>query len=320
MTASVIGKQITWSASRDDEGYRNYKITHLVKSDVLDGPQVVMGASGLPTTGSAWNFDNDLDPWAFCLPALSVSIHKEKKGDKNRYWLVENTFSSKPQDRCQDETIEDPLLEPQKVSGSFVKYTEEAVKDRFGEHIQSSSHEQIRGPQVEFDANRPDVHIGQNVANLELDVFSEMVDTVNDAPLWGLGIRRIKLSNVAWERKLYGLCNFYYTRSLSFDINFDTFDRIIRDEGTKVLPGKWINVKTNPTWEAEAGMDKDNPSIFVRFKDSRGEIARVILDGVGNPATSLLQTGTGSLTDAGEIDVEYYPESNFLLLGIPISL
>ena len=332
MSAAVQGKQITWSLTRDAEGHRTYKITHLVKAATLDGPQVVMVAAGLPTTGSIWSFDNDSDPWAFCLPTLNVAIYSEKKGSPNKFWTVENTFSTKPKERCQDESIEDPLLEPMEIGCSFVKNTQEITKQRAnhsdpalsGQPIKSSSHEMIRGPQVEFDFNRAVVQIGQNVAILGLEEFTEMIDTLNDDTLWGLATRKVKLSNVTWSRKVYGVCNFYYTRNFDFDIDFKTFDRTVRDEGTKALNGHW------PSGDCDDGgwildnvcgvaPDKDNPQHFNRYKDRNGENARVILDGDGEPATSFEIDGTGEGV-AAEIEVEHYEESNFLLLGIPTSL
>ncbi len=318
MSASVFNtKQRTWSGSRNAEGHREFKVVHIVKAAILDGPQVVMSAAGLPLTGSMWNFDNDLDPWAFCLPTISVSIHQEKEGDSNRYWKVENTFSTRPTERCQDETIEDPLLEPQKISGGFVKYTKEITKQRAnhsdpllaGKEIKSSSHEMFRGPQMEFDFNRPTVRIGQNVASLGLETFAEMVDTVNDDVLWGLDARKIKLSNVTWERRVYGLCNFYYTRNFEFDIDFNTFDREVVDEGTKQIIGDF---NEDVEYQKATGMVKTDPQNFQRAKDFKGENIRVLLDGNGEPL--------GAGADPVKIEVEHYPESNFLLLGIPTSL
>lgn len=332
MSAAVQGKQVTWDATRNAEGHRTFKIIHLVKAAILDGPQVVMVAAGLPVTGSIWNFDNDLDPWAFCLPTISVKIHSEKKGSPNRFWEVENTFSTKPTTRCQDESIEDPLLEPMKVGGSFVKYTQEITKQRANhsdpdlrnQPIKSSSHEMIRGPQVEFDFNRAVVQIGQNVTNLGLEEFAEMIDTLNDDTLWGLAARKVKLSNITWSRKVQGLCDFYYTRNFDFDIDFKTFDRTVRDEGTKALNGHWPEGDcVDGGWVLEdvcgEAPDKDNPAHFSRYKDRHGENARVILDGDGEPATSFEADGTGEGV-AAEIEVEHYEESNFLLLGIPTSL
>jgi len=321
MVATLDGTVRTWGGDRDEEGHRTFTVVHLVRTDDFDdGPQIVMNTPGLPAIGSFWNFGNDVDVWAFCYPDMNVKIHKEKEGDPNKHWRVRQKFSTIPLKRCQDETIEDPLLEPQKISGSFVKYTKEASQDRFGNMIKNSAHETYRGPQVEFDHNRPTVRIEQNQALLGLDTFTEIVDTVNDAPLWGLGVRKIKLSDVSWERKLYGLCNFYYTRVFDFDIDFKTFDREILDEGTKVLNGDWpVGTGTQTDgWIlqniAGEAPDKNNPQHFNRFKDRHGENARVILDGNGEP---LLGTAT---FNPYYHELEFYPESNLLLLGIPTSL
>ncbi len=257
------------------------------------------------------DFGNDLDVWAFCKPNLVVKIHMEKEGDATKTWRVENLFSTLPIQRCQDETIEDPLLEPPKVSGSFVKYTEEAVKDNRGAVIENSSHELFHGPQVEFDANRPTVQIGMNSAALDLSTFASQMDTVNDAALWGLQTRMITLSSVAWERNLYGLCNFYYTRTFEFDINFQTFDRILIDEGTKCLLGKWNRAVDPPVWVPKANTNINNLQHFQRFKDPNGSNAHVQLDGAGNPR------GAGAVV---ELPLAKYEESNFTLLGIPLTL
>ncbi len=171
MSASIYnGGLRVWDGGRDDQGFREFNITNLVKTtDVMDGPYTVMGAAGLPLIGSTWNFGNDVDVWAFCQPYMKVSRHKQiPEGEKGLLWEVSQKFSTKPISRCQDTVVEDPLLEPQKVSGNFGKYTIEAVYDRFGNLIKSSSHEQIQGRQVEFDNNKPSVVVQQNVASLGL--------------------------------------------------------------------------------------------------------------------------------------------------------
>lgn len=320
MSATLFGNgPLTKSRSRDAEGYREYTCVHLVKTtDPLDGPQVVAACPNIPQVGDMWAFGNDYDPWATCWPTQRITVHQEKEGDAARYWRVESMFSTKPRKRCQDTEVEDPLMEPQKVSGSFVKYTEEATKDRTGQWIVNSSHEPIRGSQVEFDKNRPTVKIEQNVYPLGLSTFSAMIDGLNDSVLWGLNPRCIKLSNVSWERKIYGSCYYYYTRTLEFDIRYDTFDRTLYDEGTKVLNGHW-----GPTglWVLDningSAPDPNNPTHYNLFVDKSNNPCRVILDGNGQPAENISGLGTGSGDDPGVIHVEKYTEVNFLLLGIP---
>lgn len=339
----------TVELGRDKDGHREYKVVYLVESDDgSDGPYAVMNAPGLPAIGVTWNlYAGDGDPWAFCHPDMRVSIHEEKEGEKPAVWRVEQKFSTKPLTRCQDETIEDPLLEPQKISGGTSRFTEEGVWDKDGDLIKNSSHEPIRGPQNEWDADRDIVRIEQNVASLGLATFSGMKNTLNDAPLWGMPARHIKLSSISWERLLYGVCNFYYKRIFEFEVR-DTqangmagFDRRVMDEGTKVIRGQWDQDPTSlcygeyvvaedlrdgpgcgddPTAAALA-----DPSNFIRYKDWNGENSRVILDGAGRPALRMVRSGEGTglegeAGDPGWINIYKYEESNFLLLGIPVTL
>lgn len=298
MAATLIDGQRKWSSNRDEkEGHRSYNILHVVKTTTpLDGPATVMQTPGLPTIGSTWNFDNDIDVWAFCTPFMKVTPLQEKEGDKVKFWKVEQKFTTaRNNQRCQDATIENPLLEPQRVSGSFIKYTEEAVTDKDGGPITNSSHELIRGPHVEFDKSRPTVQIGQNVLNLGLATFSDMVNKVNSVPMWGLPVRTVKLSSVSWTRNVYGVCFFYYTRDFEFDIIYETFDRTILDEGTKALNGEfdqatgaWTLININGV-----APDPGNPDHFNRIKDRRFENIRVPLkDGIpGGSETTTIDAG-----------------------------
>lgn len=238
--AAKLGGRRTWGGKKDDDGHREFNIEHHVYTDdPQDGPAIAMNCPGLPLPGAIWNFGNDIYIWAFCYPSMECNIFQEEEGSPNKDWLIKQKFSTKPLRRCQDTEIEDPLLEPQGISGGFIKYTKEATRDRFGRLIRSSSHEVIRGPGVEFERNRPTVVIEQNVLFLGLEDFSQQIDHVNDSLLWGCPPRCVKLSDISWKRKLYGVCNYYYTRVFTFDVDFETFDRDVPDEGTKVLNGHW---------------------------------------------------------------------------------
>lgn len=305
---------IDWSEDTDAEGQRTYKLTHRVElDDPAEGPEKALNTPGLPLVGSFWlpeatggdpNFE-DRDEWAICTPQWSARPEYNK--EKNVWWKVTQVFSTQPTTRCQDATVEDPLLEPQKISGSFVKYTEEVAFDKDGNLITNSAHELIRGPQVQFDKNKPTVRIQQNVSDLQLPLVAALIDKVNNADLWGLSTRMVKLSNVSWERKFNGTCVCYFTRSLEFDIDFNTFDRVVLDEGTKAL-GHWD--PDTGDWVTEG--DATNPGDFNRYKDKRGENARVILDGAGIPVENE--------DEAESIEIQFYQEANLLLLEIPTIL
>jgi len=335
MATAIIGNGPNhWSLEQDDEGQRVYRVTFKVSSLYTDGPNTVVNTNGLPVPGDVWNFGNDLDIWAFCTRRASVRPIISKD-EPTTAWYVDRYFSTNPQSLCQDDEIDDPLLKPQSVSGTFVKFSEEAVEDKDGNPIKTSSHEIIRGPQVEFDAGRPTVHIEQNVASLQLSLLSQLYNNVNDSTLWGLGPRRVKLSNISWAKHYYGTCYTYYTRVFDFDINYATFDRDIVDEGTKALHGRW------PTDEEiarginhwvlididGATPDYNNPSHFSRYKDRNGENARCLLDGFGQPIDGTLPgtgtgTGSGALTtgNVATIRVKKYIEADLTQLGIPTDL
>lgn len=330
MSATLLGR-IGWGRKDDDDGHREYKVAWLIEtSSVDDGPQIVANCPLLPLIGALWTFGNDLDLWAFCHPQMTVDLYQEKEGDPHKYWKVVQTFSTRPLNRCQDEGIEDPLLEPQKVSGSWVTKRKEAVYDKDHNFIKSSSHEPLRGPQNEWDDSVFTVRVEQNVASLGLATFSSMRNCVNDASLWGVNARCVKLDNASWERKIFKLCDYYYTRTFEFSVNPDTFDRDLMDEGTKVLKGHWDTAVGTGAgqvdWILEMidGADPDplNPNHFIRYKDRHDENARIILDGGGLPADTWVWDTWGNplvTGSAGKIHVEYYQEADFLTLGIPVT-
>ena len=293
MATSLLGL-IDWNLTRDKEGHRTYKSVYKIQTtDTSDGPGTIFGTAGLPVIGASWALGNDSDTWARCWP--NAVVKPMITVEKGRFWTAEFTHSTKPLERCQDNTIEDPVLEPAKISGTFVKFITEATTDRNGDPLTNSAFEQLRGPSVEVDDNRPTVRISMNITSLPLTSFATLVDTVNDSTMWGLSARKVKLSNVSWERKLYGTCSYYYTVVYDFDINFNTFDRTILDEGTKYLA---------------PGGTSTNPDHYIVYKDKRGENSRVILDGSGGK-----WDGTGSPGTIGPIEI--YDQGNLLSLGVP---
>lgn len=233
--------QLTWSADQDREGYRTYKITFQVIASYFEGPAAVLACPGLPDFGSVWAFDGDADVWAWCTHECSAKPVEERA--PNYLWSVEKTFTTKPPDAedrpCKDDPVEDPLTEPPKISGSFSKNKLEATKDKDGNAILNSAFEQLRGASLEFDDDRVQVKIEFNVPDLDKAFWASFRNCVNQYPLWGMEPRCVKLSESDWELKFWGACSYYYTLSLTFDLDPATFDRDILDEASKVLNGHW---------------------------------------------------------------------------------
>lgn len=326
--AGVVVGPISWSLDRDEEGHRTYKIKHLVRVDVGEGPATALLAPGLPTIGSYWTYGNETDSWAFCTPGAKVAIYKTEDEPVHCY-TVEQVFTTQPTSRCQDASIDNPLAEPVTISGGFIHEKEEASYDRNNVLAQSSSHEPLRGPLLQFANSFPTVQISQNVLALGIENFTSLLHKVNASTLWGMPKRCIKFSDVTWSRKVYGRCCFYYTRNLVFDININTFDPIIPDEGTRVLRGWWDLDPTSPTYKTyiiDGDADPDNPQDFIVFQDINGNPCRTPLDGQGRPALVNTWKWTTDPEDVARPQAlwrfEKYEEddSNFLTLGIPVSL
>jgi hypothetical protein len=351
--AEVLGGPVTWNCSRDDEGFRTYKVTWRVKAEVTESPVAVMLASGLPSIGTALYIIGftGIDYGVWCRPEMSVRIDQEKTGDPAQYYLVECTYSnnwkSGKSQRCQNTSIDDPLLEPMKISGSFSKGQYLARYDKDKLRLVTSANETLYGPDCTFDYAKPTVHIEQNVGSLGLSTFAGMVNTVNDRPLWGVPTRCVKLVHASWDRKVYGQCNFFYTRAFEFEIdcyNKDTngnligFDKEISDSGEKMLRGEWqtheklANGSPNPDYGAykilcstkattSSNLSTISEGDLVRVKDMNGEYSRMLLDGKGRPANArLIDAGGDSVAGPNATKVlQYYQESNFLMLGIPVS-
>ncbi len=309
----------TWSMTRNKDGQRTYKIKYRVKGLPTDGPTSALATPGLPQPGDVWEIDNDRDLWAFC--GFDTKITPILSDEPNKFFDLEFTYSTENPERCQDNKVEDPLQEPMKISFSFTKYQEEATQDRFGNAITNSSYEPVRGPQVEFDKSRMVVKIQQNVLDLNLPLLASMNDTLNDAPLWGFPRRCIKVTIGGAERKFFGQCSVYFTRSLEFECRWDGFDRNIPDEGTKVLNGHWGNPAVRSTEHTHGWIldplplggiasidpgglnpDPDNPSHYTQFKDRNGENTHVMLNGNGRPydPNGISECFYGSRTDAEE--------------------
>jgi hypothetical protein len=253
---------------------------------------------GLPQIGDTWAIFGDLDLLAFCHPDLKVT--PEVTGEANTLWQAEQTFSTRAIKRCQSTSVDDPLLEPPEVSGTFTKYIREAYVDKDGDAITNSSLEIIRGELVEYDDPRPTVQVGMNVSTLPLATVTQILRQapLNSSTMWGLPARSVKLSNFTFTRKYYESCSVYYHIVYDFEINFDTWDRWMLDHGTRRL--------------RDSG-DDENPDDMIQHRNGNdGSLQTVLLDGSGG----LLAPGGTPV----EIKIELFDESNLLLLGIPSSL
>lgn len=263
MSAAVLGTApLDWSLSIDDEGQREYTVIWQVQTtSAADGPDIALTASGLPTPGAYFAIGNSTDTYATYQRKGSSKLRNPR--DKRTIWDVTTTYQTKPIQRCNTNTVGDPLLEPHKVSGGFNKFQREAIKDYLGKPITNSANERITGPLVEIDDNRPVVNIEMNVSWVNLSFLADYVDAVNNATWWGMAARTIKCSEFNWERVLYGTCNYYFHVSFAFELKADTWDVVYLDEGTRTM------------------IVGSSPAAYKRATDRYENPVRVLLNGSG---------------------------------------
>ncbi len=302
---------IEWGGGRDINLHRNYWVKFLLETDdIEDGPQIVTYATGLPMVGAPWTYGNDNDQWALCNP--TVECETVIKRESCYWWILKYEFSTKPWLACLTEQLTHPASQPDYISGSFANYKRRTCQRRStgtgtngSTGIMSSSLEPIW---LEKDKNRPTVEIQQTRLNLELSLVAEMIDTLNDDTLWGMPARHIKLHNAPWKRLVWGKCNYYYQRNLQFEVRYDSFDETeVVDVGHRVIDPDKL--------EANPGLDRTNPENFTRSVDSRGNINKIVmLNGQGEQCSDPVNHQHFIPT------VELYDESNFLSLGVPVTL
>lgn len=307
--STFANAMVRWEGTMDDEGHREYQVVVRVESGVNDGPANVFNTPGLPTPGNAWLVRSDVDVWAWFYPTKKARRYAHKDGEKGTksgkvLWDVELKASTKPPTgkKCQDAKIENPLFEPQKVSGGSNKYTEEATYDRFLRPLLHSSFEPIRGPAVEFPWGWSTIEIEQNVPFLQLELCSAMENNLNAFPIWGMPPRCVCLTDFRWEKKWWGQCFSYYTRRFTFEVRarrdpitgqvFSVWDRLVGDEGHKALKGRWQDTPAPGRWITEniggEAPDPRNPQHFVRLQDRNGNLIKIPLNGAGLPAGQIV--------------------------------
>lgn len=296
---AIIHGITDFSGKQDMEGYRTYDISWLVEVDdpELDGVVVAGNAAGLPPVGTQWIIGNDSDPYAFCTPEMTIDRLNDDQGELSEFFVVTQKFTTRPL-KTDTTSPDNPLLLPPDVSGSFVRYTKEAYRDKDGQFLRSSSHERFTGAAVERDYSNHQVSIKINYATLPLATFLNYIHKVNNVSMWGLSARMVKLSNISWRKNYYGAnyANVYYEITFDFDIEFDTFDRYVLDEGTRVL---------------KDGGNPNNPKDFKLYTVE------------GQPGTVLLNGAGVAIDDVGDqfyFPFKLYQEANLLLLPIPSSL
>lgn len=264
MASSIIGgapKEI--SLDVDEEGQRTYTVDWLVQTDGPSyGPDHAIYCPGLPAPGASLNIGNSVDAWAFYQRKGSAKLLSSS--NRRDVYKVTQQFSTRPIRRCQSGAIEDPLMEPHRVRGGADTFTREAMADYQGKPLLYSNGQRMKGPAVQMEDGWPTIEIEQNVAWVNLAFLGNYRYATNNATFWGCAARTLKCKSINWERVLYGTCYYYFRVTTVMQLNAQTWDVLVLDEGDLVkVPGS-------------------SPARFRQAKDDREENVHVLLDGSGN--------------------------------------
>lgn len=303
---SVLLGPVTWSHSRDIEGYRDYELWWLIQAENtdaghIDDPATIANTAGLPAVGSSWSdlpFINGQDDWAYCSPEYEVEPYGVNQGEAPQYYLYKARYTNRPLKRCSTTSIENPILEPPVVTGSWVDRKRIPHVDRNGLPYRSSTGEPLAGAETEIDDSDWEITISFNSLTIPSGLVNSLRHHLNDAPLWGFPIGTVKFSKYSFARRLYGTCNYYYNNVMSFSIR-GSWTQYLADKGYMML---------------KDGGDKNNPDDWVRAVDSYDSpLPLMRLDVFGKPIVSDDQTPS-------TIERDPYPLGNLLALGIPASI
>lgn len=294
MASTIIGgTPCDWYMETDEEGHRDYHVFWNVETDgETYGPDAAMFCPGLPLPGASLNIGNCVDAYAYYQRKGNAKLKRREV--RRTTWLVQTDFSTRPVRRCETSKWENPLLEPHKVRGGFDTFQKEAIVDKDGDAILNSAGQRFKGPAVQIEDGWPTAEVEQNVSWINLPFLAQYRYSVNNATFWGCAARTIKCKTFTWERVLYGTCSYYFRVSTSFQLNADTWDLHLLDEGDMVkVPGT-------------------TPAQYRRAKDWQEENVHVLLDGAGNA----LAAGDPEVY----LDKRVLKELNFAAVGWPASL
>jgi len=262
-------KPHTIAASSDEEGHDTYDVTwQVITNDPGDHAQTVKDAVLLVyPPGTPYAIDNDMDLEAVARRPHSAKRSAQSKGGL-RTWFVGQKYTTKPLDRCQDERFENPLLEPAKVSGSFVSRMIAVTEDRHGDPLTNSASEpELPAPEIHDDTDTVIIEVNLPTAQFSLAQRGELRNKCNSVGMWGLPARTVLLMQWRWKPAYYGMCLKYIKCILEFGIDF---------EG-------WNHVRTDRGFRIKDGVDADGFTIWRTLMDGRDQPLRnpQLLDGNG---------------------------------------
>lgn len=218
------------SGGFDSQGVRTWTVLYKAETDsTSDGPVTVILSPLLPTFLSIYTFQSatEGDTLAF---RQSLTAELSDPGNSWTTWDVTAVFSTKPVNApdtggggAGNAGVTDPTLLPPEISGSFIKTLVPVEKDKDGNPVLNAAGDLFLD--LVRDKSRPDLMIKKNytAAVFDLDMITDVADSVNSKVFFGKGPRKWKFSSFVWRQLYWGITP-YYEAAFGFEVNADTWD------------------------------------------------------------------------------------------------
>lgn len=220
-----VAQPLSTSLAVDRDFHRTYTTIYVVFTERNQDPFNAASVSGIPTYGDSYSWNAFTDVWAF---AKQFDIQRDQElkdplsGDIVVRWTITVRHDSKPTGGSNGFTPRDnPLDEPVVITGSFDWYTSPRYRDIDGNVLANSAHIPYPRETVEVDDVFDTINVSYNYATIDLDLRSQMINAVNSVPMWGLGVRRIKLSTWDYQILWAGPAFQYVKYNLKFTVSYE---------------------------------------------------------------------------------------------------
>lgn len=291
MAVRQSAKKVKVSSGFDDKFNRVHTGIFQVITDVDDGPITALNAIGIPTWGTSFVWNADIDLWAFAQTYKADPIERIVYGGRDCWkWQVTVTWSSKSTERAKTSPRLNPIDDPPVISGSFLGERVTAIRDKDGNPIVNAAAEPYLDSPPTVLGNTDTLRISYHTAQIDLAQRAQYVGAVNQSTIWGLQPRQALLTRWDYSVKYAGDLE-YIAHSFEFHIKFDETpaSNVCKGEGLADKPG-WYTILPNRGYSPYKIADDYNSKTLKR-------------DGEDNPVTtpvSLLCNGTENTDPATE--------------------
>ena len=294
--------------SRIATGYRQYRETYLVTSNILgEDPNNVLNATGIPARYAPYTSD----PGSYAQRPSAV-IARGNVASAN-LWRVTVNYSQYP-DRMVDQEQPDPVSTPIEwaIGGMTVRepFDREVVSNYA---VVNTANDPIADPPPDRDESRPDISFvkifpPEAWTDGTTDTWEDYADSLNNATVWGRPARTLKMLPVTANSVYYDKAEPYMSATFRFNVKIGN-----------LAPANCFTTGGIPVaLDEELGWQAAYQSNGFR------QLVNGTPERIADIVTPALLDSAGAVTD-DETMVAYrfvqrYPEKNYAALNLPTAL